>query len=184
MPREAGQPHMYTQRKIHSGFVGALLLIAALLVFYFHTKPTQNRLNELKNTQTNLQQEMKNLTETTATSESPDALTEVEQKEFFKAIPEKIEQNVIISNIAALTKAADVTFNALTFNLQQNAVPSTVNISGGFQGPAANIIRFLKMLEVNPRKFVVKNAGVSRAENNAGLELMNLNLTFQAFYRQ
>ena len=98
----------------------------------------------------------------------------------------------IIGNISSNAKQADVAFNALTFSLQTTAATSgqggqavpTVTVSASFQGPSENIMRFLQLIENNPRKMVVKDAGVSTADSIGGAQpLVNLNLTLQAFYR-
>lgn len=176
---------MYTQRKIHSGFVGSVLLVAALLLFVAHTRPAQKKLDELKNAVAALGQEVASLSGTspqqadTATAD----LSEVEKKELDQAIPETLEQDIILSDLNRIAKTADVSFNALTFSLDTKDTLPTVNISAGFAGTPANMIRFVKMVEQNPRKLLVKDAGVSRSESAGGLELMSLNLTLQSFYR-
>jgi hypothetical protein len=176
---------MYTQRKIHSGFVGSILLVAALILLFAHTRPVQRKLDELKNTVAQLQQEVGVFRG--APQEENEMLaadiSEVEKKELDQAIPEAMEQDIIMSDLNRIAKTADVSFNALTFSLDQKGALPTINISAGFHGVAANIIRFVKMLEVNPRKLLVKDAGITRSESTGGLELMNLNITMQAFYR-
>lgn len=177
---------MYIERKIHSGFVGSLFLFASLLLLFFHTRPTQNALYELSRSLSNLESEI-GVIEGLQTEDAgaiPEALSEVEQKELNQAIPEHLDQDQLITDLNRIALAADVSFNALTFNLQQNAELPAVNISAAFQGPAPNVIRFLKMLEVNPRKFVVKDAGLARTEVREGIELVNLNVTLQSFYRR
>ncbi|GEM_PF-5373417 len=176
---------MYTQRKIHSGFVGSVLLIAALLLFFAHTRPAQKKLDELKNTVAALGQEVANLSgisKEMADTTTAD-LSEVEKKELDQAIPETLQQDIILSDLNRIAKTADVSFNALTFSLDTNDALPTVNIAAGFQGTPANMIRFIKMVEQNPRKLLVKDAGVSRSESAGGLELMSLNLNLQSFYR-
>lgn len=174
---------MYTERKIHSGLVGFLFLLAALILLAFHTIPTQRDTADLKKTIKSLQENIKTLEEK-AELTSEGGLTEVEQKELDIAIPKAVDQDQIILDINKITQANDVSFNALTFSLIENAPIPTVSISAGFQGTADNIIRFLKMLETNPRKLVVKDAGVSRLETVEGLDLVNLNLSLHAFYQQ
>lgn len=179
---------MYTEKKIHSGFVGTLFLIATAVLLVFHTLPAQRELAQLQANVASLQEEVKNLSGENPLAASgaaaADTLSEVEQKELQKAIPEHLDQDTIVTDLNKMAKSADVSFSALTFSLNGGESLPGVNVSAGFQGTAADIIRFLKMVEVNPRKFVVKDAGISRAETTGGLELVNLNVTLQAFYRQ
>lgn len=175
---------MYTQKKIHGGFVGSLFLIAAVLLFFFHTRPAARQNSELQNQLDQLAAAVQTLEEKSPAGLSGGAVSEVELKELDNAIPETLEQDGIIIDLNTIAKTANVSFNALTFNLQKQTDLPAVNISAGFQGSSADIIRFLKMLEVNPRKFLVKEAGVSHSESAGGIDLANLNLTLQAFYRQ
>lgn len=174
---------MYTQRKIHGGFVGSILLAASLLLLFAHTRPTQQKLGELKNNVAALEQEVNIFSGAVQEDVATADLSEVEKKELDKTIPETLQQDTIISDLNNIAKTADVAFNALTFNLDKKGELPTINISASFQGSAGNIIRFVKMLEVNPRKLLVKDAGITRSESAGGLELMNLNITMQAFYR-
>lgn len=175
---------MYIERKIHSGFVGSLLLLAGILLIFFHTRPSQNALYELKRSVANLQTEIQTIEgKKTDTGETPIILSEVESKELTKAIPETLGQDQIITDLNRVALAADVSFNALTFNVNRDKELPAVNISATFQGPAGNIVRFLKMLEVNPRKLVVRDAGVARTEVREGIELVNLNVTLQSYFR-
>lgn len=174
---------MYIERKIHSGFVGSLFLLAALLLLFFHTRPSQNALYELRHSFANLQTEIQTIEGKPTDSGPITELSEVESKELTQAIPETLAQDQIITDLNRLALAADVSFNALTFNVQRDAELPMVNISATFQGPSGNIIRFLKMLEVNPRKLVVRDAGVARTEVREGIELVNLNVTLKSYFR-
>lgn len=173
---------MYTQRRIHSGFIGFLFILSAVVLLFFHTRVAKQELNAL---QQNVGQIERKLQETKKTETATEAgVSEIDRKELDRAIPAALEQDTLITDINRMTKEADISFNALTFNLQESSSLGTVSISAGFQGTQGNITRFLKMIEGNPRKLVVKNAGVSRAAETTGLPLVNLNLTLQAFYRK
>lgn len=174
---------MYTQRKIHSGFIGSLVLLATFLLIFFHTRPAQQKLNEMKKSLNNLQGEIQLLTGQTATSVGEKSLTEIEQKELNQAVPVGLHQETIILDLNRMAQQTDISFQALSFTLQPDKPMPTVNISGGFRGGSEHIKRFLKMVEGNQRKFIVQDIGLSSAEGPEGLELVDLNLTLQAFYR-
>lgn len=176
---------MYTQTKVNSGFVGFLFLVSLCLLLAFHTVPAQKELGALKAKLETASQELllfKGEIDTLPAAAAA-KLSEVEQKTLLQEIPEALNQDELILDLNKMSKASDVAFNSLTFTVQENEKIPSVNISAGFFGTAANIIRFMKMVEVNPRKLVVKDAGISRSENEGGIELMNLNATIQAFYR-
>lgn len=173
---------MYTESKIHGGFLGTIFVIAALIVFFFHTRAVKQELADLNQKQSVLTQEVEALSGKKSELTPKGTLSEVEQKDLAQAIPQHLEQETIIADLNRMAKTANVSFNALSFNLQKTELP-TVVISASFQGTPNDIIRFLKLVEVNPRKLTVKDAGVMRSQSVGGLDLVNLNLTLQAFYR-
>lgn len=175
---------MYTQRKIHRGFIGFLFIAALVLLFFFHTRPAQQEFKQLSEAFSKAQQETASLQGKRASLTPKGTLSEVEQKELGQAIPETIQQSGIIIDLNRISKSTDVALNVLTFTNQKSEQLKTLAISASFQGTPANITRFLKLVEVNPRKLLVKDAGVSRSETAGGLNLMNLNVTLQAFYRK
>lgn len=175
---------MIKENQFPSGLVGGLLLAASLLLLCFHTLPAQKQIKQLQTRANAIGAEIRML-ENKGTDKWPDArISEVERKELSDAIPETIEQDSIIMDLNRIARQTDVGFNALTFSLQTNNNLPAVNIAASFQGAPQNIIRFLKALETNARKFIVKDAGVSRASTESGLKLMNLNVNLQAFYRK
>lgn len=174
---------MYTQKKMHGGFIGLLLIVAVAIMFFFYTKPAQTEMTKITTDIAGISQEIDNLKSTRAGS-STVQLSEVQTRELAESIPESFEQDFIVTELNRIAKATDVSFNVLSFSLQRNALIPTVNISAGFQGLANNVTRFLKMLESSRRKFVVKDAGISRMQTESGLNLLNLNVTMQAYYRK
>lgn len=175
---------MYSERKIHGGLVGFLLMAAAIIIFIFHSLPSQKRAAQLNGDAQTLAAEIEDLTgKKIAGTSTALVLSEIEQRELEKAIPVSISQDTLITDINNVTKNTNISFNSLSFGLQEDGDLPSITISAGFQGTQADIVRFLKLLESNQRKFVVKNAGISRSKSAGGLDLMNLNLTLQSFYR-
>lgn len=179
---------IYTQTKINTNFIGFLILIAAFVLFIFHTIPANNKLNELDAEAVQLEEKIINLEKELAGEiQSGESLSEVDKKDLAQAIPEKLEQDTIINTLNILAKTADVSFNAITFSTQPYSGIESVLISAGLNGTSANIIRFIQMLETSARKFVVKQASLARGESNVSnpaLNIVNLNVSLQAFYRK
>lgn len=174
---------MYTERKIQPSFVAGLVIFAAIIVLLFHTRPTNTEHSVLADRATNLENEINAITATEGSNETSQVLSEIDEKELAEKIPDGLEQDALVNDINRMAKTAQVSFNALTFSLQKSTGLPTVNISAGFQGPYENLVRFLKYIEENNRLLIVKDASVSRTINAAGLELVNLNLTLNSFYR-
>ncbi|MBI4994252.1 hypothetical protein HZC21_01235 [Candidatus Peregrinibacteria bacterium] len=180
---------IYTQTKIDTRLISFLLLAAAAILFIFHTVPANSGLNKLAADSEKLQEEINNLEKELAGEiQSGEKMSEIDKKDLAQAIPEKLEQDVIINTLNILAKTADVSFNAITFSQQQNNEGiKSVLISAGLQGASGNIVRFIQMVETSARKFVVKNASLARSESNVSnpaLNIVNLNVSLQAFYRK
>lgn len=179
---------IYTQTKINTGFIGFLILIAAGILFIFHTIPANNKLNEFNASVSKLETEIADLgKELAGEIQSDETMSEVDKKDLSQAIPEKLEQDVIINTLNITAKTADVSFNAITFSPQTNEGIQSVLISTGISGTAPNVIRFMQMLETSARKFAIKNVSLARSDSNtdnAALNIVNLNVSLQAFYRQ
>lgn len=175
---------MYTERKIHGGLVGSVFLISALIVFSVHTRAAQQEVNSLKVTSQKLNQEINALTGNQSELTPRGTLSEVEQKDLAMAIPQGLEQDTIIADLNRISKTANVSFNSLSFTKQAAVDIPSVSISASFQGTDTDIVRFLKLVETNPRKLLVQDAGVVRSQGSAGLDLLNLTITLKAFYRE
>ena len=178
---------IYTQTKINTGLIGFLILVATIVLFIFHTIPANNKLNELKTSAVAMEGAIGNLEKELAGEiQSDESMSEVDKKDLAQAIPEKLEQDVIINTLNITAKTADVAFNAITFSPQRNEDIQSILISTGVSGTASNIIRFIQMLETSARKFAVKNVSLARSDSNAGnaaLNIVNLNVSLQDFYQ-
>ncbi len=175
---------MYVPRTIHGGFVGILFLVATVLLLSFHTLPTRTALKEVRESVSALERDVTGLTAERGTAQSTVIMSEVEEKKLTQSIPQGLGQDGLIADLNRITKATEVTFSALTFTLSTTTAIPTITIAAGFQGTPVNIVRFLKALETNTtRKIVVHDASLTRTESESGVEVMNLNVTLQAFYR-
>lgn len=181
---------IYVKPKINTGLINLLIAIAAVVLFIFHTIPAQKETGRLRGEFEQAQKEIAQIQDEIAGKgpESQEDLSEVDKKELSSLVPEKLNQDAIITNLNAMAKATDISFNALTFSLQKNENgPQAVSIAAGFQGTGDNMTRFLKLIETNSRKFIVKNVSLSKSdanEENSSLNVVNLNLSLQAFYRK
>lgn len=178
---------MQTERKIHTGLVGGMLVIAALILFIAHTKPSVGRLATAETQVAALEAELKTIT--SQDNEASSTLSEVEERRLASKIPQSLEQDIIINDINKIAKESEVTFNALTFSLAKNSTLPTIVISAGFQGQYENLTRFLRDLELNPRKIIIRDASVSRSAEASTIPgasaspIVSLNLTMESYYR-
>lgn len=175
---------MITEKKVSTQFIAGLILLATVILLAFHTLSARAEREVLLTEATALSQELAAVTQNSNdSSASTDVLSEVESKELAQAVPLNVAQDNLILDINRIAKTADVTFNALTFSVNKSAKIPTILISAGFQGAYQNLTRFLKLIETNPRKMIIKNAAISRSQTDAGFELVNLNLTMESYFR-
>lgn len=174
---------MITEKKVSTQFIAIMILLASALLLFFHTRSAATQRDELMTQAEALSTELAAIQQKDSTSTTGDVLSEVEAKELAQAIPVDLAQDQLITDINRIAKTADVTFNALTFSINKSGALPFVSISAGFQGAYQNLTRFLKLLETNPRKIVIKNASISRSTTDAGFELVNLNLTMESYFR-
>ncbi|PJC36636.1 hypothetical protein CO046_04440 [Candidatus Peregrinibacteria bacterium CG_4_9_14_0_2_um_filter_53_11] len=174
---------IYRERSINTTLIASLLGMAALILFFAHTRPAHQALSGLAEKVSVLEGEIQTIQEHN-TGTNPNGLSEIDEKELDEAIPQTIEQESLVNDINKIARTTDVSFNALSFTIQRNAVLPTVSISASFQGTYQSLSRFIRELEVNPRKIVISNASVSRATSEGGLELVNLTLSMESYFRE
>lgn len=174
---------MVSEKKISLQFIASIILLAALILMIFHTRTARKVRNDLLMQATVLSEELVTIEQRGDSSVTSGALSEVDAKELAAAIPLDVAQDGLILDINRISKSTDVSFNALTFSVNKNSPVPTITISAGFQGAYQNLTRFLKLIETNPRKMIIKNASISRTATDAGFELVNLNLTMESFFR-
>lgn len=176
---------MITEQKIRPGLLAGLFLLAALVMLVFHTRPAISERGAVAEKVAGLQRDIETLKQgKLPDEENAVQISEVERKDLEKAIPRDMAQDAIITDLNRIAELGKVTFNGLTFSVQSSGDVSAVSVSAGFLGTPADMVRFLKLLEVNPRKFVVKTISIARSSDSgsAALDLVNLTLTLQAYY--
>lgn len=105
-------------------------------------------------------------------------LSEIETRDLKLAIPQTMEQEKLIQELERISKAAAVEISKINFALGRE-----LNITLEMNAPPRNMIRFLKMIEVTPRKLIIKRAEIRHEETEGGLELLKANLQIKAFYQ-
>lgn len=158
-----------------------LLIVAAVGIFIFLLP----KRGEFKDASANLVKKQTELSAAKSKLTSLEAVdssfkgSEVTQKDVLNAIPQDIEEDAVIKTLAKLADENEVTLNSLSFstgsdrNTDIELLSITTNVSGKHQ----DMISFLEALEVNSRKFVVKNISVQTLENF----LENMSLSIEAY---
>lgn len=112
--------------------------------------------------------------------------SEVTREKSLAAIPEALEQNKLILDMAEIAEKNDMILNGLNFSVPSAAAPgdvSKVTISTNVTGDEGSLISFLKGLEANGRKIVVDSITVQLGETDLGISRVNFNLNMAAYYQ-
>lgn len=176
------------QKPIQSSFnittVLALVLlvasVAGLFLFVFPKKDSFDQLKtDLTQKETQLNRVKNELSKLQAVEDSFKG-GEVTQKDVLNLIPDNVAQGDIIRTLAKLSEENESTINSLSFGISNNkdGSYSVLSITTNVSGTHSNLIKLLRALEKDARKFSVNTMSVQVLEN--GLENMSLNI--EAFY--
>lgn len=176
------------QKPIQSSFnvttvLAIVLLLVAVIGLFLFVFPKKDSFDQL---QTDLAQKetqlnrIKNEFSKLQSVEDSFKGGEVTQKDVLNLIPDDVEQGDIIRTLAKHSEEKEATINSLSFGISNNKDGnySVLSITTNISGTHSNLIKFLKALEKDGRKFTVNTMSVQVLEN--GLENMSLNI--EAFY--
>lgn len=175
--------------KKNSSIISLVLLLALVVIGLFWFKPNLDDVTALQVTEQARRNDRDQLTQTLETLKSAQAKLagsgEISQATVLTAIPEKLEQDKLLSLITDIASKNDVNVGsisfAIPFNSNEAIKKATVNIS--MTGSEGDLQRLLKGLENSSRKLLVKNITVQfgRTEN---LERINFNISVEAYFQK
>ncbi|MBU2524615.1 type 4a pilus biogenesis protein PilO [Patescibacteria group bacterium] len=90
----------------------------------------------------------------------------VDASKLLAEVPEEINQSGLIEDFHKIAGANNIIYSSLSFGLQRSVDPgiNAVTVHASFEGDYDDLQNFLKGLEVNGRKMIVKNIGVQLGE--------------------
>jgi len=163
-----------------------LLLIGAGLLF---TKPAYDEyanlnlgLQEKQNQKSSLDNELAQLRDLKS---KLDAGTEVGAAKVLAAIPERLAQDQLINQITSIAQKNDVVLNSISFSIPNSAANDNIKkatITASLTGGYGDLISFLKGIEGNERKLIVKNITVQFGQTE-GVARANFNVSMETYYQ-
>lgn len=142
-----------------------LAVIAGLVVYVLPLNAEYQKIsadNQLK--AVDLQQKQAELKELAVISKNlgPEAGSEEGVKRLLAEIPAQIDQEKLIDDFNRIAEAHRIVYSSFGFGLREGVAEgvNAMTINASFEGDYADLQRFLKALEANPRKLTVKNIGV------------------------
>lgn len=182
-----------TSHQKPSNFLNLVSLIMLLFVAvgaFFYVKPlwdevssldkgvvekTETRKN-LSNQLTDLQQIQKDLGGT----------SDIKKETTLAAIPEKLDQDKLINDLSAIAVKNDMMLNGVSFSIPgatNEGEVAKATLNANITGNETNLIGFLKDVEGNSRKLLVKNISIQVGQNELGLERVNFSVSMEAYYQ-
>ena len=102
------------------------------------------------------------------------------------AIPEKLEEDKLITDLADISRKNDITLNGVNFGIPVNAGPgkvAKVSVNANLTGTESALVGFLRGIEANSRKLVVRSITVQLGTSDTGVTLASFNVTMETYYQ-
>ncbi len=166
-----------------------VLLLILFLGGLFFVKPLWDDVNSLKIgkaeklTQKNeLAQKVENLQKIQKNLENA---SEVGKLTASNAIPERFEEDLLIQDITTIAQKNDVALNGINFSLssgsQDKVKRATINVN--LTAVESQLFSFLKGLETNQRKLIVKSLTVQSSKSDTSLARANFSISMETYYQ-
>jgi len=110
--------------------------------------------------------------------------SEVSQQTALDSIPQRFEQDKLITDLTSISKANDVILNSVNFSVSALSTDRVkrASVNANLTGDLAGLVGFLKGVESNPRKIQVKNISVQTGTTDTGIARVNFNINMETYY--
>lgn len=175
--------------KQHYALPTLVIFLVVLFGGFFYVKPLWDEVNNLS-----FDKDQKQLQVNTLTKQFQDFqdlqknlgdTTEVGKETNLNAIPERFEQDKLILDITGIAQRNQVILNGINFGFSPDSSGkikrATVNVN--LTGSEENLITFLKGVEANQRKLVVKSITVQSGKTEGGVARVNFNVNMETYYQ-
>lgn len=112
--------------------------------------------------------------------------TEVSRETTLASVPEKLDQDELIRELAIIASDNDIVLNGVNFGIPQNTAPgeiATVTVGANLTGNQSRLVSFLKDIEGSTRKLLVNSISVQTGTGDLGIARVNFNLSMEAYYQ-
>ncbi len=173
-------------------FVGLLLFLGAFIGGMVYLKPIWDEYTLVQADVTTLQTQKTQLTSQIDSlkdlQEKLSSGSELTQKISLAAIPEKFDQDALIEDLADAARSSNVTLNGVSFSVptgvdsRQPVLKATMNAN--LTGTESSLLKFLRAVESNPRKILVKSIAIQVANEDRSDQVTNFNLGLETYFLQ
>jgi Tfp pilus assembly protein PilO len=170
--------------------IAIILLILALAGLIFYVKPSWDEVDSLakgrdeKSAQKSQLQTQ--LTELQKIQEQLNMTSEVNRQTSLAAIPEKLEEDKLILDLTDIASKNNIVMNSVSFGIPTAASGGEIakaTVNANLVGTESDLIKYLKGVESNARKILVKNITVQLASQEAEIKLANFNVSMETYFQ-
>ncbi len=180
---------MTTPSPRNSQIISLLIFVLVLVGGVFYIKPTWDDMNSLALGRAEKQSQRDDLssqlTDLQALQASLGGVSEVNKQTTLNAIPEHLEQDKLIVDITAIAKKNDIILNGVNFGVSTANADQVkrATINANLTGDMGTLLSFLKGIESNERKLIVKSVTVQSGQTDTGVARVNFNVNMETFYQ-
>ncbi len=179
-------PQQQTQQK--SSFLPFIIFLVVFLGAIFYVKPLWDDVNSLNlgrddkmQQRDQLSAELQNLQ---LIQQSMGEASEVSRETMMNAIPQRLEQDKLITDLTTIAKTNDIILNSVNFSINAASAEQVkrASINANLTGNLGTLIDFLKSVEANQRKLSVKTVSVQTGTTDTGIPRVNFNVNMETYY--
>jgi len=166
-----------------------LVFIIILLGAIFYVKPLWDDVSSLSMGRDEKQVQKgtlsQQLSDLQSVQQSLGGASEVSRQTTLDAIPQRLEQDKLIKDITGIAQKNDIILNGVTFGVTTNSTEriKRATVSANLTGDMGTLLGFLKGIESNPRKMLVRNVTVQTGQTETGIPRVNFNVNIEAYYQ-
>lgn len=163
-----------------------------LLVFIggvFYVKPLWDDVSSLSLGRDEKQQQKEALSQQVKglqdLQQSLNLASEVNKQTTLYAIPERLEQDKLIMDLTSISQKNDIVLNGINFGVVTGNTENVkrVTVNANLTGDMGGLLGFLKGIEANQRKLLVKSITVQSGESQTAMPRVNFNVSMEAYYQ-
>lgn len=173
-----------------ANLIGLVLILLALLGAVFYVRPLYadvSKANEnLRNQEEIRDEKSAQLNELIELEKELESSSEVAAANTLLSIPVEFEQDELIRDLTDMAIENDMILNGISFSIPSSSAPgqiSTANISLNVNGSFTKLISYLRDIEGNTRKLVVKNISVQLGDTSSFVSRINFNLNIETYFQ-
>ncbi len=170
--------------------VALLLFLAAFAGGMFYVKPTWDQVSNMQaageEKVTERNELNSQLVELQTLQQELQGASEVTRQTTLTSIPERLEQDKLIDDLSRIASENDMLMNGINFGIPTTAFAgevSRVSINTNVTGNQSSLLSYLKAVEGNTRKLVVKSITVQVGETDIGISRVNFNVNMEAYFQ-